>query len=131
MCIEFCYNPATIEEFFNIIPFSRKNPYYQRSDHLDIKSFPNVPLVDWASLSISFSIYSTAISSFASSCPNSARHFVSRVLPKHPARSLILAIDLYKNTVVLLFLVRYLRLGTRLLITAHEHMLVCSSCMSV
>ena len=31
-----------------------------------------------------------------------------------PARSLILATDLYKNTVVLLFLVRYLRLGRRL-----------------
>jgi hypothetical protein len=34
--------------------------------------------------------------------------------PSTPARSLILATDLYKNTVVLLFLVRYLRLGTRL-----------------
>jgi hypothetical protein len=36
------------EETFHIIPFSRKNPYYQRSDHLDIKSFPNVPLVGQA-----------------------------------------------------------------------------------
>jgi hypothetical protein len=35
--------------------------------------------------------------------------------PSTPARSLILATDLCKNTVVLLFLVRYLRLGTRLL----------------
>jgi hypothetical protein len=33
-----------------------------------------------------------------------------------PARSLSLATDLYKNTIVLLFLVRYLRLGTRLII---------------
>jgi hypothetical protein len=38
----------------------------------------------------------------------------SCVLPKHP-RALVLATDLYKYPVVLLFLVRYLRLGTRLI----------------
>jgi hypothetical protein len=38
--------------------------------------------------------------------------------PSTPARSLILATDLYKYTVVLLFLVRYLRLGTRLISNA-------------
>jgi hypothetical protein len=42
------------------------------------------------------------------------------VVPSTSARSLVLATDLYKNTVVLLFLVRYLRLGTRRLIISHN-----------
>ena len=37
--------------------------------------------------------------------------------PSTPTRSFILATDLYKNTVVLLFLVRYLRLNTRLCVS--------------
>ena len=63
--------------------------------------------------------YSTAISSFASSCPPCLLHILPGASfpassPSTPARSLSLATDLYKNTVVLLFLIRYLRLGTRL-----------------
>jgi hypothetical protein len=49
--------------------------------------------------------------------------------PSTPARSLILVTDLYKNTVVLLFLVHYLRLGTRLVnrsnIASHCSLVLC------